>query len=591
MNAYDIVTRLGGRFSVATGKGTARCPAHDDRSPSLSVAEKDGVVLVHCHSGCEQDDVIDALREKGLWDAAPERREFTAPAQLQPKSNGTAALASEPLTRIVGQYDYTDEQGNLLFQALRFEPKAFKQRQPDGHGGWQYTLAGVRRVLYRLPELIGANPTRMVFIVEGEKDVDRLMSLGLLATCNPMGAGKWLPEYNAALSGRHVCVLPDNDKPGRDHADAVVANLLPGTASLRRLALPGLLEHGDVSDWLDAGGSRPTLEELVLALPPLPRPASPFMTLAELVDEEEAVLSEVVPGLVWSGRSHWIYSGPGAGKTLFRIAVGMHVAAGIPFCGRPVKQGPVLLLEEDSPKGVIADYVRLLADIYHFDLASLPFYVNRLQGYRATDPEAASAIETLILSLPQRPIWTIFDACERIVPSDRFNSKELDAFDRLLRKLTESGMATDTIDHTRKPQSGEVKVDPMELLYGGRSKSAISDVMLFMSGEVKDGAMCTFTKFRGEKPPAVLVKFDPDEGFSLKQQRRVFNVSEQAVMKTVNNAFGNEVTRAAVIAESGKSADTIDRAVKRLERDLLILVRRDRETYYRTNPGSSGVFE
>jgi len=589
VTAYDIVAALGGKFNVASGKGTARCPVHGDRTPSLSVTEKDSQILVHCHSGCSQDDVITALRTEGLWE------ESSPPLTISPANgvNGTAlAVKADPyMTRIVAQYDYTDEDGNLLFQALRLDPKSFRQRQPDGRGGWQYTLAGVRRVLYRLPRLLTSDSRRVVFLVEGEKDVDRLTNVGLIATCNPMGAGKWMAEYNSWLRGRHVVVLPDNDRPGHEHANTVVAGLLPIAASVRCLELPGLPEKGDVSDWLDAGGSKPALEDLVAAMEVLPRPALPFMTLHELVNEVEQNYAEVVAGLVWSGRSHWIYSGPGAGKTLFRIAVGMHVAAGVPFCKRPVVQGPVLLIEEDSPKAVIADYVRLIAGLYHFNLASLPFYVNRLQGYRATDSEATEAILNLIDALPARPIWTIFDACERIVPSDRFNSKELDPFDRLIRRLTESGMATDTIDHTRKPQSGEVKVDPMELLYGGRSKSAISDVMLFMSGDIKEGAMCSFTKFRGEKPPAVLVKFDQDDGFTLRQQRRQFSGSEQAVMKAVSNAFGTEVTRTAVIAAAGKSADAIDTAAKRLERDLLILIRRSEETYYRANPGAAGLFD
>lgn len=587
MTAYDIVAALGGKFNSASGKGTCRCPVHGDRTPSLSVTEKDGQILVHCHAGCTQDEVIAALKAEGLWaDASPDL------AVYQNGSNGTAlAVKTDPyMTRIVAQYDYIDEAGELLFQSLRLDPKSFKQRQPDGHGGWQYTLAGVRRVPYKLPQLL-ADVRRIVFIPEGEKDVDRLTSLGLVATCNPMGAGKWTADYNQFLTGRNVVVLPDNDKPGRDHADQVIGQLLPIAASVRRLELPGLPEKGDVSDWFDLGGTRPKLEEMVAALEPLPTPPKPFMTLAELVAEKDEEYAEVLAGLVWAGRSHWIYSGPGAGKTLFRIAQGMHVAAGRPFCDRPVIQGAVLLIEEDSPKAVIADYVRLLAELYHFDLTNLPFYVNRLQGYRATDTEAAAAIENLIDSLPTQPIWTIFDACERIVPSEKFNSKELDAFDRLIRRLTERSMAVDVIDHTRKPQSSEVKVDPLELLYGGRAKSAISDVMLFMSGEIKDGAMCTFTKFRGEKPPGVFVKFDVDDKFVLKQQRRQFGASEQSIMKAVANVFGKEITRTAVIAESGRSPDTIDRAARRLERDLMILVRRDRETYYRANPGVAGEFE
>jgi len=99
--------------------------------------------------------------------------------------------------KIIATYDYPDERGDLLYQVVRFEPKSFRQRRPDGHGGWIYNLDGVRRVLYRLPELLASARTKAtVYIVEGEKDVNALYSHDFIATCNPMGAGKWLDEYS-----------------------------------------------------------------------------------------------------------------------------------------------------------------------------------------------------------------------------------------------------------------------------------------------------------------------------------------------------------------------------------------------------------
>ena len=90
--------------------------------------------------------------------------------------------------QIVETYNYTNEESLLLFQTVRWEPKDFSQRRPDGKGGWKWDLQGVRRVLYRLPELMAADPSRPVFIVEGEKDADRLWDEGLVATTNPMAA-------------------------------------------------------------------------------------------------------------------------------------------------------------------------------------------------------------------------------------------------------------------------------------------------------------------------------------------------------------------------------------------------------------------
>ena len=168
-------------------------------------------------------------------------------------SNGTSR-------KIVATYDYHDEGGNFLFQAVRYQPKGFSQRRPDGRGGWINDLKGVRRVLYRLPELTEADPSEPVFLVEGEKDVDRLRGIGLVATCNPMGAKKWLKAYSEQLQERYVVILPDNDQDGRDHVVKVVRSLQGKAESTRVLQLPGLLEKGDVSDWLDSGG---TTEELL----------------------------------------------------------------------------------------------------------------------------------------------------------------------------------------------------------------------------------------------------------------------------------------------------------------------------------------
>ena len=177
--------------------------------------------------------------------------------------------------RIVATYDYTDECSELLFQVARLhDPKDFRQRRPDGRGRWEWKTKGVRQVPYRLPELIAGQTGGPVFIVEGEKDADALAGLGLVASCNPGGAGKWRPEFSRYFEGADVVVIPDNDEAGRDHARAIVQNLTPVAARVRKVDLPGLPEKGDVSDWLAAGGTREQLEAIVAeAVPVVPTPA------------------------------------------------------------------------------------------------------------------------------------------------------------------------------------------------------------------------------------------------------------------------------------------------------------------------------
>lgn len=166
----------------------------------------------------------------------------------------------------VAAYDYRDEAGKLLFQVVRKEPKNFVQRRPEG-AGWTYSVAGVRKVPYRLPELIAADPERPTFICAGEKDVIRLVELGQVATTNPMGEkkGKWLDDYSEFFKERRVVILEDNDDDGREHVQRVAQSLLRKAASvkIKVLALPGLPEKGDISDWLDAGHTIDELLELV----------------------------------------------------------------------------------------------------------------------------------------------------------------------------------------------------------------------------------------------------------------------------------------------------------------------------------------
>jgi len=235
-NVIEILNQLQG-VKRNGNSHTARCPAHDDQRNSLSVSVgTDERVLLHCHAGCTYEAIRAAINI------------------VAPRPNGQDNVAAV--------YDYTDEHGNLLFQACRTKPKGFFQRRPDGNGGFVNGLNGTRKVLYRYPELLAADPSVTVFIVEGEKDADRLSALGLLATTNASGACKWSDKYNEVLRGRRVVILPDNDAPGRQHAEKVMHALSGITDSVKVVELPELPEKGDVSDWLDAGGTVARLLEL-----------------------------------------------------------------------------------------------------------------------------------------------------------------------------------------------------------------------------------------------------------------------------------------------------------------------------------------
>ena len=223
MTAAEIARKLDGRKSGSDWM--ARCPAHDDTNPSLSLRDADGKVLAHCHAGCEQAAVIAALKARGLW-----------PEHLRRERRAIAAM-----------YDYRDEAGQLLYQVVRTEPKGFYQRRPDGHGGW-INKKSKRQVLYRLREVLEAP---IVFLVEGERDVETLRAQGFVATTNAGGANAiWLPEYTEALRGREVILIPDNDPVGRRRVLAIARALLGHAARIVVFEIDGAK---DITDWFAAG--------------------------------------------------------------------------------------------------------------------------------------------------------------------------------------------------------------------------------------------------------------------------------------------------------------------------------------------------
>ncbi len=260
-----VLTRFKGVKSAGEGKWTALCPdpGHDDHVASLSIKVcPDGTVLLKCHRGCDTQAVLAAV-DLEMKDLFPKG---TSP-------NGGRS--------IVATYDYRCTFGSLLFQVVRFRPKGFAQRRPDGAGGWLWNLKGISPVLYKLQELTKAHSDRWVLNPEGEPHVDRLVELGFVATTSPGGALKWRHAYAESLKDRRVAILPDNDAVGRRHAEQVAASLAGKAQEVKVVELPGLGEHGDVLDWLADGGDRDQLIALVEAAPAWkPQAASPEVARA-----------------------------------------------------------------------------------------------------------------------------------------------------------------------------------------------------------------------------------------------------------------------------------------------------------------------
>jgi len=173
-----------------------------------------------------------------------------------------SGAAVEKPQKLDAVYVYADECGTPLFEVVRRPCKKFFQRKPDGTAG----LDGVRRVPYRLNEVVLAEK---VFLCEGEKDVETLRAVGLIASTNPGGANGWRPEFAECFRGKDIIILPDQDAPGYAWAGRVLHDLMPLARTLKRIDLPTLEfgGGGDVTDWLGAGHSKSELLALVEAAP------------------------------------------------------------------------------------------------------------------------------------------------------------------------------------------------------------------------------------------------------------------------------------------------------------------------------------
>jgi hypothetical protein len=239
------------------------CPAHDDHNASADWSPSKSAWC--CRVCGAKGGAVDLAKRLGI--ELPARRDGPRPAPA----------------KVV--YVYCAEDGGALYEIRRGPDKKFLAYLP---GASKAGIGDARRVLYRLPELLAADADASVFVCEGEKDVDNVSALGLTATTNPFGAGKWAAAYGEALRGRKVIILPDNDAPGRRHAEEIGASLCGLALEVRVLALPGLGEREDVSDWLDNGGTAEALRALAATAPlweprPIPNAAALLDGIAAFV--------------------------------------------------------------------------------------------------------------------------------------------------------------------------------------------------------------------------------------------------------------------------------------------------------------------
>ena len=255
-----VLSRLSDAISCGEGKWKARCPAHDDRHPSLSIGVgDDGRVLLHCHAGCNQQSIITALGLKTADLFVPKPNGHAGPKRSPRVYPSVGAAAKEVARREKGEveavYRYTDDYNRVRIR--KPDGKSFRPIRREGDG-WVLGDPPGKLPLYHRDELAGE---AAVCVCEGEKATDAARRLGLLATTS--GSSSSAPKADwTPLAGRNVVLLPDNDPPGEKYARAVAAELhkLKPPAVVRIVRLPDLPDKGDIYDYVEQQGGRPPAE-------------------------------------------------------------------------------------------------------------------------------------------------------------------------------------------------------------------------------------------------------------------------------------------------------------------------------------------
>ena len=336
-----------------------------------------------------------------------------------------------PKGRIVATYDYVSADGEVLYQVVRFAPKDFRQRRPVG-SGWSWSVKGVPRVLYRLPEVRAAIAAgRTVYVCEGEKDADAAAALGLAATCNSGGAdngsgSKWLQEFGDALSGADVIVIPDRDAAGEKHAARVVSTL--GKARRVRVAEP--TTGKDLSDWIAAGATAADIEAAAVEVArekPEPRPRIALESFAS-IDPSPPAGQWLIRDLLPTEGLAVVYGPPKNYKSFVVLDLALSVAAGRDWAGKRVKQGPVVYIAAEGAAGLRN---RIRAYKQRGDLpADLPFHLIAARPNLGTETgDGAEFVAAIRAALGDAaPVAVIIDTLARSLGGGEENGAGMMAF-------------------------------------------------------------------------------------------------------------------------------------------------------------------
>jgi putative DNA primase/helicase len=489
---FELRLPSGGKRLTTHRQQSVRCPFHDDKTASFSLSIEKGAWK--CHAENIGGGILDFEMRLMNCDRATASANI---AELLEKKQ-TAMFKQEP----EAIYQYQDAFGKLLFEKLRYPGKRFLQRKPAANGrGWEYALGDIKKPLYRLPEVLVAN---FVIICEGEKDADTVRALNLnnrgkswfvAATTNFDGAEKWRDEYSVFLAGKWVIILPDNDERGRAHAEQVARSVYPYTEHLKIVALPGLPEKGDVTDWMNTGHSvEELIEQIRLATQWRPHDAGEpkiLRPIGEFSNRAEEEIDWLVDGILERGANGVIVAEPKVGKSWLAADLAICLALGVDFLGRKVPRAVkvAFVSREDNPS---LTRWRLCA-LFRAKVAPSPkhveAYVKNLwintreqskQLLLDNDEQLAELMADLRIVKPEFLILDVLNTLHQKDEND--NSEMRRVFERLDGIQREIGCAIGLCHHYNKTGSGSMTMRM-------RGSSAIAGWCEWMIGlEIEDPA-------------------------------------------------------------------------------------------------------
>ena len=472
--AKEIASHLEKARLNSDGSFTARCPAHNDRTPSLSISDgEDNVVLWHCHAGCSQDAVYEAMLRVGA-------------VKQHKVSEYSGDIAFRPDYPNPRQHIYRDQNGTPVFVVDRLpDPdggKTFRQHGLDSHNS--HNMDGVTRLPYQLHHW---HSHESIIVVEGEQGVEALNRAGYPATCNPGGAGNWQQELNEHIAGKHVILIPDNDDPGRKHMASVAEKLTGIAASITTADICKTLnDKDDIVQWIQRNDIRTLISQI--------RPNDPARESLAAWLKKEMPPRDYLMGTVMCTTSRWmIYAPTGLGKTLFALNMATAIAAGKDFLnwkgGRPCR---VLYIDGEMPRETFKERTQQVANLYGENAQVFGLNRDSLQADSEDIPplnndEGQAWLERQI-DLYQ-PNVIIFDSIMCLLSGDMKEEESWEPVKKLMKSLTNRYIAQIWVHHTGHAEGRS---------YGSNTREWELDTVLRLDRpkDNGEGFVLNFTKHR-----------------------------------------------------------------------------------------------